>query len=130
MRQRMGQQIISPSIDGLLGHYMPSIGGQRLNSICNSRRTGRQRQSCYASLQCRNPLFQDLLGRIRKTAIDIARLFQSKPRRRMGRVLKYIRSRLVNRYGSCIRRRIWLLLSYMKLKSLKFVFAHVLILLV
>ena len=124
LRQGMGKQVIAAAVDGLLRHNMIAGLSQRLNGIGHSRRTGGCCQSCHAAFQSSNPLFQNILGGVCQTAIDVARVAQVKPGCGMGGALKDIGGGLIDRHGSCVRCGVGLLLSHMELQCFKAVVAH------
>ena len=85
-------------------------------------------QRTDAALQRRDALLEDILGRVRQAAIDVARIAQAEAIRRMLAVAEHIGRRLIDRHGTCIRRRIGLLLTDMQLQSFKMillVLAHI-----
>lgn len=122
--QRMSQQIIAASVDGLLRHDVPPIQCQGLNRIGNSGCAGGQRQGGYTALQGRDPLLQHILGGVCQSAIDVSAFLQVKPGRGMGAVLKHIRRSGINRDRPGVRRRVGSLLSHMQLERLKSVIVH------
>ena len=117
--QGVGQQVIAAAVDGLLGDNVIARLSQSLNGVGDSRRTGSQSQGRHAALQSCQALFQYILGGVGQTAVDVARIRQAKPRRRMGRIAEYVRRRLINRHRSGIRRGIGLFLTHMQLQGFK-----------
>ena len=122
--QGVGQQVIAAAVDGLLGDNVIARLSQSLNGVGDSRRTGSQSQGRHAALQSCQALFQYILGGVGQTAVDVARIRQAKPRRRMGRIAEYVRRRLINRHRSGIRRGIGLFLTHMQLQGFKFIRRH------
>ena len=115
LSQRMFKQIVAAAVDGLLRYDMLTRLSQRLNGIGHGSRTGCQSQSSYAAFKCCNPLFQNILCGICKSAVDVAGVSKTEARCRMGGIPEYIGCGLINRDCSCIGCRIGLFLSYMKL---------------
>ncbi len=89
-----------------------------LRRICQtsvSRCAGSKGKGSYTAFQSRDPLFQNILRRICQTSVNISCIGKIKPRRRMSRIFKNIRSGGIDRYCTGIRGRIGIFLSYMKL---------------
>ena len=124
LRQRMRQQVIGSAVNGLLCDDMSPVRSQRLNGVSDGRRTGSEGKRGASAFQRRDSLFQNVLGGIRQATVNVACIRQSKAVSRMLAVPKHIGSGLINRDGARVGRRIRLLLSHVKLQSLKFVIAH------
>ena len=88
---------------------------------CDGGSTGGSCQSGYAALQCRDALFQHVLGGIGQTAVDIAGIRQTEPGGGVGGVFEYIGSGLVNGHRAGISSGVGLLLTNMELQSFKFI---------
>ena len=114
-REGMLEEIVGTAINGRSRNDMLSGMYQSLQCVGYSRRAGCCSQRRHAALKSRKPTLEHILRRIREAAIDITRILQSKAIRRMLRIVEHIRSRLVNRHRTRIRRRIRLFLAYMKL---------------
>ena len=95
----------------MFGNDMSAVRSESLNRIGDGRRSRGQCQRSTASLECRQPLLQDLLCRIGQPPVDIARVSQSETVRRVLAVVKYIGGGLIDGYRSCVRNRICLFLS-------------------
>ena len=117
--QCMRQQIVRSAINGLGSHNVITCTRNILKSIGQSCRTGSNRQPRNTSLKSCNALFEHPLCGICQSAVDITRILQPKAGRCMSRVMKHVRSSLIDRYGPRIGRRIRLFLSHMKLQRLK-----------
>ena len=122
--ESVGQQVVSAAIDGLLSYDMTAVSGQRLNGVGDGCCPGSYCQCCAAPFQSGNALLQHILGRIGKPAVNVACISQAKAVSCVLAVAENIGSGLINRDCPCIRSRIRLLLSHMKLQGFKFVLAH------
>ena len=92
VRKRMGKQVIASTINGFLCDKMASVLPQSLKSIGNCRCAGSKGKGSYTAFQSRDPLFQNILRRICQTSVNISCIGKTKPRRRMSRIFKNIRS--------------------------------------
>ena len=115
----MRQQIVCSAINGFGGYDVVTCTRNILESIGHSRCTGSNRQPCNTSFKGGNTLLEYSLCGIRQSAVDVPRLLQRKAGGCMCRVAEYIRSSLINRYGTRICSGVGLFLSCMKLQCLK-----------
>ena len=113
------QQVIAAAVDGLLGYDVTAVGGQGLDGIGDGGGTGGHGQSGHAALQGRNALFEHVLGGVGQTAIDVARVSQTKPGGGMGGIMENVRSGLIDRDGTGVGGGIGLLLANVELKGLE-----------
>ena len=114
-RQCVGQQIIRSTVDGLSCHDMVACTGDILKGISDGCRTRGYGQSGNTAFQSRHTFLEHILGGIRQPPVNIPRVLQAKAGCRMGRITKYIRSCLIDRYGAGISCRVGLFLSNVKL---------------
>ena len=102
---------------------IPSL--QHADGVGDGSGTGSGRQSRHAAFQGCDALLKNVLGGVGQAAIDVAGVCQAKTGLGVVAVMEYIRSGLINRYGSGVGSGIRLLLANMQLQSLKCVFlAH------
>lgn len=77
-----------------------------LHAIGDGEKLGRLTRRCgqcsYSSFQSGYPFFEDIRGRVHQTGVDVAEFLQAEEVGTMFCVVKDVRARLVNRYGSCI----------------------------
>lgn len=88
--QGVGHQIVAAAIDGLLCHDVIPRLGQGLNSVGDRRCAGSQSQSRHAALQGRKTLFQNILGRVSQTPIDVPGVRQTETSGGMGGITENI----------------------------------------
>ena len=98
LRECVAQQIEASAINGLLGHDVSSVGGQRFYRVGNGCRTGCQCQSGGAALQGSHSFFQHILCGVGQPSVDISGIGKTEPVRRVPAVMEYIRGGLVNGY--------------------------------
>ena len=94
---------------------MAAVGCQSFDGVGDRCRAGGKSQGCASAFQSCESLFQNILGGVRQSSVDISRIGQAEPVRRMFAVVENIRCGLIDRDGTRIGRRIRLFLSYMKL---------------
>ena len=119
-RQGVGQQIVGAAVDVFGRHHMIPRLGQVLDGICDRSRAGTHCQRRRAPFQGRHPPLKHIRRGIGKPAVNIARSTEIEPGRRLVTVPEHIGGSLVNGNCSGVRCRVRLLLSHMKLQSLKF----------
>ena len=124
--QGMLQQVVAAAVNGLLGNHMAAVLGQGLDGVADSGSTGSNSQASHAAFQGSDALFQHILGGVGQTAVNVAGIGQAKAGSCVGRVVKYVRSGLINGNGAGAGSRIGLFLANMKLKRFKmqFVLRH------
>ena len=123
--QRMGQQVETAAVNGLLCHHMSAVGGQGLDGIGDGRGAGGQCQCGGTAFQRCHSLLQDILRGVGQTAVDVAGIRQSEAVSGMLTVMKYIGCGLIDGNGTGIGGGIGLFLSYVKLQCFKSIVAHV-----
>ena len=109
----MRQQIVGSSVDGLGSHDVLAGFCQGLERIIDRRRSGRHGQRRHTALQGSDPLFEDVLGRIRQPSIDIARVPKTEPVCRVLGIMEHIGCTGVDGHRSRVGHRVRLLLSDM-----------------
>ena len=114
-RQCVCQQIIRSTVDGLSCHDMVTCTGDILKGIGNGCRTRGYGQSGNTAFQSSHTFLKHILCGIRQPPVNIPRVLQAKAGCRMGRIMEYIRSCLIDRYGAGISGRVRLFLSNVKL---------------
>ena len=115
LRQGVRQQIVAAAVDGLLGHDVVALLCQRLNGIGDGGSAGGGSQSGDTAFQCRNALFQHVLGGVGQSAVDVAGVRQTEPGGGVSGVFKHIGSGLVDGDGTGIGGGVGLLLTHMEL---------------
>ncbi len=115
----MLQIVVGSAVDVLRRYNMIARVSHRLKRVGDGCGAGADRQRAGAVFKRRDPRLEDALGGIRQPAVDVACVLQSEAGLAVIAVPEYVGCRLVNRNGSCVRRRIRLLLSDMSLLRLK-----------
>ena len=105
---------------------MAAVLGQGLDGVADSGSTGSNSQASHAAFQGSDALFQYILGGVGQTAVNVAGIGQAKTGSCVGRVVKYVRSGLIDGNGAGAGSRIGLFLANMELKRFKmqFVLRH------
>ena len=122
--QGVGHQVEAAAVDGLLGHDVATVRGQRLDGVGDGCGAGGDHQCGAAAFQSGKTLLQDLLGGVGQPAVDVAGVGQAKAVCRVLAVMENIRSGLVDGDGAGVGRRIGLFLSYVQLQCLEFEVTH------
>ena len=91
---------------------MVTGAGNVLECISDCGSTGSNCQTGYTSFKGGYALFKNSLGGVSQTTVDIPRILQAETGGCVSRIVKYIRSSLVNRYCTGISCRVCLLLFY------------------
>ena len=107
----MCQKIETSAVDRLLRYDVAAVRCQRLDRICDRRRSGRQGQRCATSLKCRKSLLQYILSRVCKPAVYISCICKTESVCRVLTVVEDIGSGLIDRHGACVCSRVRLFLS-------------------
>ena len=113
VHQGMRQQIVGSAVYIICRNNVISLFCQVLDRIADGCCSAGYCQSCGTALQCRNTLFEDTLGRVAQTAVDLTGIFQSEACCCMVAVAEYIGRCLINGNGSRTGHGIGLLLSHM-----------------
>ena len=121
MGQRQGvcQQVVGTAVNGLGCYDVLARLRQCLEGIVNCCRAGSNCQSSYAAFQGSDTLFEYAFSRVRQSAVDIAGITKTETVSCMLRVMEHIGSGCVDRNSSCVRYRICLFLTNVKLSRLK-----------
>ena len=119
--ERVRQKIEAAAVDRLLRNNVVACLRERLQRVGDRSCAGRHCQRRDAAFQRGDALLKHTLCGVGQTAVDIAGVGKSEPRRGMITVAEYIGSRLIDRDGSCIGCGIGLLLPDVKLQGFKFV---------
>ena len=120
----MGQQVEAAAIDGFLSDDVPAVRGEGLDRVRNSSGAGGHGQGRAAAFEGGDSLFEDALGGVGQSPIDIAGVRKAEPVCRMLAVMEHIRSGLVDGDGAGIGGGVRLLLPDVELQSFEFVVAH------
>ena len=111
----MLQQIIGSAVNVFRGDDILTLLRKRLNRIGYRSGSRGCRKCGDAPFQRGNSLFKHILRGIGQTSVNISRILQAEPVGCMLRISEHIGRGQINRNCSGVRRRIRLLLSYMKL---------------
>ena len=115
------QQVVGTAVNGFGGDDVVARAGEVQEGVGDRRRTGRHAQRRHAAFQRRNALLKSVHRGVGQTAVNVARVRQTEPCRRVSRVFEHIRSGLINRYCAGIGHRVRLFLSGVQLNGFEFV---------
>ena len=125
LHERVRQQVVAATVDGLLRDNVIAGLRQRLNGVADGCCAGGNGQRRNTAFQRGYTLFQHVLRGIGEPAVDVAGVGEAKARRSMGAVAENIGSRLVNGHRAGIGGGVGLFLTDVKLQGLKFVVTHI-----
>ena len=111
----MLQKVCCSTVNMLLSNDVFALLCQSLDGISDCSGAGGDCQSCNASLQCGDSIFENALGGVSQSAVNVSRIRQTEAVCRVLTVMEYVRCGGVDWNGSRIAGRIRLFLSYMKL---------------
>ena len=125
--QRVLEQIVGAAIDGLGRDDMVSRTGDVQDGVGDRRGAGGDGKSTHTPLEGGDTALEDVLRRVRQTAVDIARVCQSETGRRVRGVMEDVRRRLINGDGACVGCGIGLFLAHVELQGfeVEFLGAHI-----
>ena len=76
-RERMRNQVIRPAVQIICCHDMVSCLNYVLNGVGGSCSSTCYSKSCYPTLKCSYPIFENALSRVRQPPVDVPRISQS-----------------------------------------------------
>ena len=120
----MGQQVEAAAIDGLLCDDVSAVRGERFDRVRDGCGAGGDRQGSAAALERGDALFEDALGGVRQSPIDVAGVGEAEAVCRVLTVMENIGCGLVDGDGAGIGSRVRLLLADVELQGLEFIVAH------
>ena len=103
---------------------MAAVLTQRFQHVSDGRRAGGQRQRRHAAFQSCYPLFQNGLGGVGETAVNVAGVRQPEAGGGVGAVVEHIRGGGVNGDSAGIGSGVGLLLADVELQGFKFIVRH------
>ena len=124
LRKRMGQQVEAAAVNGLLCDDVSAVRGQGLDGVGDGGCAGGDRQGSAAALERGDALFEDALGGVRQSPIDVAGVGKAEAVCRVLAVMEDIGCGLVDGDGAGIGCRVRLLLADVELQGLEFIVAH------
>ena len=108
---RVLQEVERAAVDGLLGDDMVSRVSEPLDRRRDRRRPRGKGERRRTALKRRDAFLKDILRGVHEAPVDVARVAQGKPIRRVLRIAEHIGGRLIDGDGARVRRWIGLLLS-------------------
>ena len=96
LRKGMSQKVVAAAVDGFLCNDMSAVCCKCLTGVCDSCCTGGQCKCCASALKGCQPFFQDILGGVGQSAVNVTCVCKSETVCCVLAVMKYIGSSLVN----------------------------------
>ena len=117
--ERMLQQVVGATVDGLLGNHVVTGLGKSLQGIGDGSSTGGDGETCHATLECGGTVLEDALGGVGQTAVDVTGVGKTKAVGGVLGVAEHIARGLVDRHGAGVGCRIGTLLANVKLQGIE-----------
>ena len=117
--ERMLQQVESTAVNRALGNHMVPAAGESRDGVGDGSSARSDCESGCTAFQGGNALFQDALGRVGDTAVDVTASLQNEAVGGVLGIVEHVRSGLVNRNRAGIGCGVCGFLANVELKSLK-----------
>ena len=104
--QRVVEEIVSAAVERRGGYDLVTGRGEGNRSQGLGRLSGSGGQSGDATLEGRDPFFENIGGRIHDPGINVSKLLKRKQAPGMVGVVKHVRCGLLNRHGAGLRGRV------------------------
>ena len=117
--ERMLQQVVGATVDGLLSHHVVTGLGKSLQGIGDGSSTGGDGETCHATLECGDTVLEDALGGVGQTAVDVTNIGKAKAVGGVLGVAEHIARGLVDRHGAGVGCGIGALLANVKLQGIE-----------
>ena len=117
--ERMLQQVVGATVDGLLGNHVVAGLSKSLQGIGDGSSTGGDGETCHATLECGDTVLEDALGGVGQTAVDVTGIGKTKAVGGVLGVAEHIARGLVDRHGTGVGCRIGALLANVKLQGVE-----------
>ncbi|CCY18835.1 putative uncharacterized protein [Eubacterium sp. CAG:786] len=114
-REGVRQQVVGSAVDGVGSHDILTLLCERLNGVGDRCGAGSSREGCNAALKRGNSLFENVLGGVRQSAVDVACVRKTEACGGVSGVLEYIGSCSVYRHCACVGSGVGLLLANVEL---------------
>ena len=117
--ERMLQQVVGATVDGLLSHHVVTGLGKSLQGIGDGSSTGGDGKTCHATLERGDTVLEDALGGVGQTAVDVTGVGKTKAVGGVLGVAEHIARGLVDRHGTGVGCRIGALLANVQLQGIE-----------
>ena len=117
--ERVLQQVVGTTVDGLLGHHMITGLGERLQGVGDSGSTGSNGEAGHAALERGDTVLKDTLGGVGQTAVDVAGIGKAKAVGGVLGVAEHVARGLIDRHGASIGCGIGALLANVQLQGVE-----------
>ena len=119
LRERMLQQVVGTTVDGLLSHHVVTGLGKSLQGIGDSSSTGGDGEAGHAALECGDTVLEDALGGVGQTAVDVTGVGKAKAVGGVLGVAEHIARGLIDRHSTGVGCRIGALLANVQLQGIE-----------
>ena len=117
--ERMLQQVVGATVDGLLSHHVVTGLGKSLQGIGDGSSTGGDGKTCHTALECGDTVLKDALGGVGQTAVDVTGVGKTKAVGGVLGIAEHIARGLVDRHGAGVGCGIGALLANVKLQGIE-----------
>ena len=117
--ERMLQQVVGATVDGLLSHHVVTGLGKSLQGIGDGSGTGGDGKTGHATLERGDTVLKDALGGVGQTAVDVTGVGKTKAVGGVLGVAEHIARGLVDRHGAGVGCGVAALLANMKLQGIE-----------
>ena len=117
--ERMLQQVVGATVDGLLSHHVVTGLGKSLQGIGDGSSTGGDGKTCHTALECGDTVLEDALGGVGQTAVDVTSVGKTKAVGGVLGIAEHIARGLVDRHGAGVGCGIGALLANVKLQGIE-----------
>ena len=117
--ERMLQQVVGATVDGLLSHHVVTGLGKCLQGIGDGSGTGGDGKTGHATLERGDTVLEDALGGVGQTAVDVTGVGKTKAVGGVLGVAEHIARGLVDRHGTGVGCGIGALLANVQLQGIE-----------
>ena len=117
--ERMLQQVVGATVNGLLSHHVVTGLGKSLQGIGDGSSARGDGKTCHATLECGDTVLEDTLGGVGQTAIDVTGVGKTKAVGGVLGIAEHIARGLVDRHGTGVGCRIGALLANVQLQGIE-----------
>ena len=117
--ERVLQQVVGTTVDGLLGHHMVTGLGECLQGVGDSGSTGSNGEAGHAALERGDTVLKDALGGVGQTTVDVTGVGKAKAVGGVLGVAEHVARGLIDRHGAGIGCGIGALLANVQLQGIE-----------
>ena len=117
--ERMLQQVVGATVDGLLSHHVVTGLGKSLQGIGDGSSTGGDGKTRHATLEGGDTVLEDALGGVGQTAVNVTGVGKTKAVGGVLGVAEHIARGLVDRHGAGVGCGIGALLANVQLQGIE-----------